>query len=209
MAAAIMGLIGAALGVVAVLFGSAWSDRRQARKEERCYQRDQRTAAYQGALRYLNRAANRRSELIFGPTGSRALLRGEDVRDWFDDLVEAQYWVRVLLSRCGASQTPRIRQVLDDLNIAARSLDRGTSQEAQRPTRTHDAAATPRLWRASKAIEMMPCVVIEATNPFGILPIMQVIQEALQAITKSARLDLGSEPLMDGSPQAELTRGST
>lgn len=138
MTATIVGLIGAVLGATAALFGAAWSDRRQARIEEARYRREQRAAAYEGALRYLNRAANRRSELIFGITGSRAYLGGDHVRDWFDDLVEAMHWLRVLESRCGDVQTPLIHQVVKALEEAAKDLDQGTSREVQWPAGRSD-----------------------------------------------------------------------
>ena len=268
MAAAIMGLIGVTFGAIAALFGSAWSDRRHARKEEACYRRDQRNAAYEGALRYLNRAAKRRSELLFGATGSRALLSGEHVRDWFDDLTEAQYWVRILVSRCGPAQVPRMRQVMHALDAAARDLDRGTSPEVRRPTRTpgpassrllladpassrllladpassrllladpassrllladpvssgrlladpvssgrlladpassgllSDPASSPLLWD-----RIVPCAVIEPTNPAGLEPIIRIIQAALETITDCARLEMGREPDTGAHTQAEL-----
>jgi ferredoxin-NADP reductase len=115
MTAAIIGLAGVGLGAVMALFGSALSDRRHARQEAAQWRRDQRAAAYEQALYYLGRAANRRSRLIFGATGSRTLMGGEQVADWLSDLAEAQHWLRVLITRCGPAQMCRLPQVAGDL----------------------------------------------------------------------------------------------
>jgi hypothetical protein len=69
MTVAIIGLVGAVFGAVVALFGAAWSDRRQARIQEVRHESEQRTAAYEGAIRYLNRAANRGSTMLASPSG--------------------------------------------------------------------------------------------------------------------------------------------
>jgi hypothetical protein len=38
-----------------------------------------------------------------------AYIKEEHVREWFDDLVEAQFWLQGLSSRCGESQIARVR----------------------------------------------------------------------------------------------------
>jgi len=85
MGAALIGLAGALFGAITALVGSSLSDRRQARVERARWQRDQLSSAYEQALRYLLRAANRRSEFEGGRGG--AILRQEHQREWFDDLV--------------------------------------------------------------------------------------------------------------------------
>lgn len=114
MAAAIMGLVGAMLGALTALLGTVLTDRRQTRREEAKWRRDQRSAAYDGALRHLLRAANLRSEFT-GGTG-RAVLRQEHQREWFDDLVHAQFWLHQLIRYCDASQ-------LENLQATAERLD--------------------------------------------------------------------------------------
>jgi hypothetical protein len=125
MAAAIVGLIGALLGAMTALIGSALADRRHARQEEARWRRDQRGAAYDGALRYLLRAANRRSGLSRDMSGAgkvRGILTKEHLWEWFNDLVEAQFWLHTLTSRCGAAQVDRIRQVADEVDGAMQFL---------------------------------------------------------------------------------------
>lgn len=106
---AVLGLIGVALGALMTQVGSALSDRRQIRIEASRWRRDQKVAAYDGALRYLLRAANLRSEMILKSGTLLAVLSEEAVPQMFDDLVEAQFWVHTLATRCGAAQTARIR----------------------------------------------------------------------------------------------------
>jgi hypothetical protein len=126
---AIIGLVGGTLGAIAALLGTSLSDRRQRRLEETRWRRDRKVSAYEGALRHLIRAMNRRSTLIFGRTGSRALMSAEHVRDWYDDIVEAQYWLQVLNSCCGTDYMDRVRDAADALDEAVRSLDSGTTPE--------------------------------------------------------------------------------
>ncbi|PRY00748.1 hypothetical protein [Allonocardiopsis opalescens] len=106
MTSAIIGLVGALLGALITLFGAVLTEHRQARREERKWRRDQRAAAYDGALRHLLRAANLRSEFDGG--GGSAVLRQEHQREWFDDLVQAQFWLHAATRHCGAAQLDRI-----------------------------------------------------------------------------------------------------
>jgi hypothetical protein len=91
MGAAVIGLVGALLGAATALVGSVISARLQARQESVRWQRDRRQAAYDGSLRYLLRAANRRAELSIQSGKLTTVLSQEHVREWFDDLVEALY----------------------------------------------------------------------------------------------------------------------
>src|SRR5437016_11955408 len=111
--AAIVGLVGALAGALMALVGATVTDRRQTRQEAVRWQRDNLTAAYDGALRYLLRTANRRSK--FTASGG-AVLAMEHQREWFDDLVEAQFWVHTLASRCGQAQRERIWEVAATLD---------------------------------------------------------------------------------------------
>ena len=102
MTAAIIGLTGAIFGAITALVGSSLSDRRQVRVERVRWRRDQLSSAYEQALRYLLRGANRRSEFEGGRGG--AILRPEHQREWFDDLVEAQVSLRPY---CDIAALPR------------------------------------------------------------------------------------------------------
>lgn len=114
MTTAIVGLGGGIIGGLMALLGAVLADRRQARTETRRWRRDQLSSAYEQALRYLLRAANRRSEFV-GGRGS-AVLRREHQREWFDDLVEAQIWLRTVARYCDAAQLDRIRRAADHLD---------------------------------------------------------------------------------------------
>ncbi|MGW1801684.1 hypothetical protein ACWCQN_38650 [Streptomyces sp. NPDC001984] len=58
----------------------------------------------------------------------------EHVREWFDDLVEAQFWLKSLISCCGNEQLARLREAAAALDetvatIVGRGL-RGTPPSA-------------------------------------------------------------------------------
>lgn len=108
MPAAIIGLVGALLGAVTTLLGAALSERRQARRDDRKWRRDQRAAAYDGALRHLLRAANLRSEFMGG--AGAPVLRQEHQREWFDDLVQAQFWLHATARHCEPAQLARLKE---------------------------------------------------------------------------------------------------
>lgn len=114
MTTALIGLGGVLLGVVAALLGPVLTDRRHFRSEARRWRRDQLATAYEQALRYLLRAANRRS-LFQGGRGG-AVLNQEHQREWFDDLVEAQVWLRTVARYCDANQVDRIRRTAERLD---------------------------------------------------------------------------------------------
>lgn len=95
MTSAIIGLIGAALGALSAVVGSALSERRQARHEAATWRRDQRAAAYDGVFHALTRAASYRHKIPAEGVPDQALLQ-----QWFDDLVEAQYRLRLLTAHC-------------------------------------------------------------------------------------------------------------
>ncbi|MFF7115480.1 hypothetical protein ACFY91_24660 [Streptomyces albogriseolus] len=122
MGAAYIGLIGALLGAITALAGSILSVRMQARHERTRWVRDRRQAAYDGAVRYLLRALNRRSKISVSGGRIVSVIAEEHVRETFDDLVEAQFWFRALTAACGDRQLERIRQAADDLDARIASL---------------------------------------------------------------------------------------
>jgi hypothetical protein len=127
MAAAIIGLVGAMLGALTTLLGTALSERRQARREDRKWRRDQRTAAYDGALRYLLRAANLRSEFVDG--SGAAILKQEHQREWFDDLVEGQFWLHAATHHCDTAQLGRLTETAELLDKHIARLNSGARYE--------------------------------------------------------------------------------
>ncbi|GAA3481642.1 hypothetical protein GCM10018966_061730 [Streptomyces yanii] len=66
-----------------------------------------------GRVTGLLRAANRRSTIT---AEAGAIMAKEHVREWFDDLVEAEYWRRTLTSCCGDAQLARLREAADALD---------------------------------------------------------------------------------------------
>jgi hypothetical protein len=123
MTAAVVALIGVFLGALMAQAGSVLADRRQARTEAIRWRRDRKAAAYDGALRHLLRAANRRSKLT---AEAGAVISQEDVGQTFDDIVEAQFWVHALAARCGAAQAGRIMDAGAILDAFVDSLVGGT-----------------------------------------------------------------------------------
>jgi hypothetical protein len=126
MATAFIGLAGALFGAVTALIGAAQSDRRQRRSEEARWRRDQMGTAYETALRFLLRAANRRSEV--DPQLGRGVLHREHQREWYDDLVEAHFRLLSLISRCGPSQAMRLREAFDLLDRQIQALGEGADE---------------------------------------------------------------------------------
>jgi hypothetical protein len=95
------------------------------RQEDIQWRRDQRVAAYEGALRHLLRAANMRSELTVKGGTLTTILSQEHMREWFGDLVEAQFWMHTLISRCEPAQSVRLGDSTEKLDDAIRSLNAG------------------------------------------------------------------------------------
>ncbi|MEU6602391.1 hypothetical protein [Streptomyces flaveolus] len=122
MGAAYIGLVGALLGAATALLGSVLSVRLQARHERARWVRDRRQAAYDGALRYLLRALNRRSEIAVSGGRIVSVIAEEHVRETFDDLVEAQFWFRALTAACGDRQLERMQRAANDLDARVASL---------------------------------------------------------------------------------------
>lgn len=123
MTVALIALAGTIVGVVATMLGAAVSDRRQARNEERRWRRDQLNNAYEQALRYLLRAADRRSQV--DPGLGAGVLNTEHHRDWFDDLAEARTWLMVLVSCCARDQVSVLRAIVSQLDLDVVSMTSG------------------------------------------------------------------------------------
>jgi hypothetical protein len=124
MAAAIIGLVGATVGALATLLGGALTQRWQDRRDDTKWRRDKRAAAYDGALRHLLRAANLRSEFVGGIGG--AVLKQEHQREWFDDLVQAQFWMHAVSQYCGPDQ---LSGVLETARLLDSHVDRLLSSQ--------------------------------------------------------------------------------
>lgn len=123
MAAAIIGLVGAALGALITLLGGMLTERRQARLAQAAWRRDKRAEAYAGALQHMLRAANLRSEFL-GGTGE-AVLKIEHQREFFDDLVQAQFWLRTAVRYADASELGTLTALTKDLDTHVTRLISG------------------------------------------------------------------------------------
>jgi len=114
MTAAIIGLVGAGLGALITLFGGMLTEERRVRRDEATWRRDKRAEAYDGALRHLLRAANLRSEFHGGAGG--AVLKTEHQREFFDDLVQAQFWLHTAARYCSGTELEALRNVTEVLD---------------------------------------------------------------------------------------------
>lgn len=122
MTATVIGLVGAVFGALTALIGSALSERRQARHEIRRWRRDQRAAAYDAAFRSLTQAASHRHKV----RAEGAMLNEAELQEWFNDVVEAQYRLRVLTSHCHrANGGTSFRQAHEQLKATLALLTSG------------------------------------------------------------------------------------
>jgi hypothetical protein len=134
-AAALAGLLGAVIGGGATLLGSLLASRQQAGHERDKWLRDWRASAYHNTVRYLLRTANLRSEIGVEPG---PLMAMRQVPEFFNDLVEAQYWLAVLTTVCGRRQ----RAVLEG---ASRRLNQLIASEPAHLLRVEAPGDQPRI----------------------------------------------------------------
>ena len=85
----------------------------QAKAEGKKWLRSKREEAYANILRFLLKTLNRRSDLT---ADGMAYLGRDGVKEWFDDIVEAQLWANYLTIYCSESQKDNIAKVASDLN---------------------------------------------------------------------------------------------
>jgi hypothetical protein len=124
MTAAIIGLAGATVGALATLLGGILTQGLQDRRDDAKWRRDKRADAYDGALRHLLRAANLRSEFVGG--NGLAVIKKEHQREWFDDLVQAQFWMHTVSQYCDPGQLP---EVLETARLLDSHVDRLLSSQ--------------------------------------------------------------------------------
>jgi hypothetical protein len=124
-AAAVAGFAGAIIGGAATLLGTTLAARQHARREREKWLRDRKESAYGNTIRYLLRASNRRSEFKVEGGKLVSLLAKEHVRDLFDDLVEAQYWLAVLTTACGKEQVATLERTSRDFSDLVTAMTSG------------------------------------------------------------------------------------
>ena len=150
MSSAIVGLIGAAIGAIAGVAGAFISQQMQARAAQERALHSKKEEAYSSTLRYLLRAQNRRSEISVEGGTFGTVLTKEGVKELFDDMVEAQFWVSALTIYCSEDQRQRVNDVSRDIyrtveefvsgesmgrEAIAAILERGDKKERSHTTR--------------------------------------------------------------------------
>lgn len=109
---ALAGLLGALVGGGATFLGTVVSNTQQARHTRDQQRLERKTEAYGNTLRYLLRVAHRRSE-VHAEVGT---ILGEDIiASWFEDIVEAEYWLTSLTAVCGTRHREAISKAARDL----------------------------------------------------------------------------------------------
>jgi hypothetical protein len=111
--AAVAAVVGASIGAGATVLGSLLTARQQAAQRHTEDVRQRKEAAYSNAIRSLLRARNRRTAMS---AEGMTFIAEEDIGTFFDDVVDAQHWLAVLATACGAKQRPAIDQAGARLN---------------------------------------------------------------------------------------------
>lgn len=112
MDAAIAGFLGAIVGGAATFGGTVVSNSQQAGRERKKENKQRKVEAYSNSIRSLIRVAHRRS--TFSAKTSDAL--GEEiVASWFDDIVDAEYWLTILTAACGSRHRESIQKAAQAL----------------------------------------------------------------------------------------------
>jgi len=107
MDAAVAGLLGALVGGVATFGGTVVTNAQQVRRDQIKQRNDRKVEAYSNSIRSLLRVAHRRSTF----SAEAPAVLGQDVAaSWFDDIVDAEYWLTVLTAACGSRQRASIQE---------------------------------------------------------------------------------------------------
>jgi hypothetical protein len=111
----VAGLIGAAIGALAAIASAFVTSTLQARQEHRTWLRDRKQEAYANSVRYILRVLNKRSKV----TAEGMTFLGQDVmKEWFDDMSEAEIWLTALSIYCSPAQRAQIVGTLDGVRKA-------------------------------------------------------------------------------------------
>jgi hypothetical protein len=121
---AIAGFLGALVGGAATFGGTVVSNTQQARRERKKEHEQRKVEAYSNSMRSLLRVAHRRS-IITGEVG--AIIGKDMLASWFDDIVDAEYWLTILSAACGSRYRESIQKtankLLENVNLFTRSGD--------------------------------------------------------------------------------------
>ena len=119
MDAAVVGLIGAAVGAISAIGGSVITTAIQGRTERLGFQRARKADAYGHAVEILFRAAARRSELT---ASGKPVLSTEDQRQWFLDLAAGLESLTIAVAYAGKDWRYELIVVLQNYGIAVTDL---------------------------------------------------------------------------------------
>jgi hypothetical protein len=122
---ALAGFLGAIIGGAATFSGTLVANLQQARRAGAEGRQARKTEAYGNSLRSLLRAAHRRTLVTGEGRPTEEYFGG-----WLDDCIEAEYWLTILTTACGAKYQKPMREVnralldaMDAMNTEERILD--------------------------------------------------------------------------------------
>jgi hypothetical protein len=121
MDAAVAGFLGAIVGGAATFGGTVVSNAQQAQREHKKQHEQRKVEAYSNTLRSLLRVAHRRSSI----SSEAGTVLGKDIiASWFDDIVDAEYWLTILSAACSSRHRESIQKAAHELY---EDVDRFTS----------------------------------------------------------------------------------
>jgi gas vesicle protein len=173
---AVVGLLGAAIGAVAGIVAAFITQNLQAKTERKKWLRTKREQAYSNTLRFLLKTLNRRSGLA---SDGMAYLGREAIKEWLDDVVEAQIWANYLTIYCSESQKANIAEVASNLNETVSKFL--TAADTEIPIGRSDTS--------SEATLDSPDVVSRPSDGLAELP--AVVSSSHRTVLSCAREDIG------------------
>jgi hypothetical protein len=112
MDAAVAGFLGAIVGGAATFGGTVVSNAQQAQREHKKQHEQRKVEAYSNTLRSLLRVAHRRSSVS---AEGGAFLGKDMIASWFDDIVDAEYWLTILSATCSSQHRESIQKAAHGL----------------------------------------------------------------------------------------------
>jgi hypothetical protein len=156
---AVAGLIGAAIGATAGIVAAFITQHLQTKAERKKWLRTKREEAYSNTLRFLLKTLNRRSGLS---SDGMAYLGKDAIKEWFDDIVEAQIWANYLTIYCSEGQKGSIAEVASKLNETVSKFLAGAETPVGHPDHSSEATLDPPsnvVWRSPAGLAELPEVV--------------------------------------------------
>jgi len=163
----VAGLVGAVIGAMAGIVAAFITQLLQAKAEQNKWLRTKREEAYSNTLRFLLKTLNRRSDLA---ADGMAYLGSDAIKEWFDDLVEAQIWANYLTIYCSDRQKAPITEVASALNkqvteflaLTGSEIPIGRPDTPRRSDIPSEAALdcpSDSVWRVPAGLAELPAIV--------------------------------------------------